>query len=139
MDFILGVDLACRAAHVASLARRDGTFVWTGRKFCTRSTDLDRLWADLDLGAEDSLLVVMEPTRNAWAPVAAWFRRRGAEVVLVPTDPVRRPARLLRQAHQERPARLAAAGPAAAAAPRGAAPRRHPDPTTRTPRRAPAA
>ena len=85
MDLILGVDLACRAAHVASLARRDGTFVWTGRKCCTRSTDLDRLWVDLDLGAEDSLVVVMEPTRNAWASVAAWFRRRGAEVVLVPT------------------------------------------------------
>ncbi len=27
----------------------------------------------------------MEPTRNAWAPVAAWFKRRGAKVVLVPT------------------------------------------------------
>ena len=73
------------ARGVAGPTRHD-TFVWTGRKFCTRSTDLDRLWADLDLGAEDSLLVVMEPTRNAWAPrLAAWFRRRGAEVVMVPT------------------------------------------------------
>ena len=32
------------------------------------------------------LLVVMEPTRNAWVPLAAWFRRRGAEVVLVPPE-----------------------------------------------------
>ena len=31
------------------------------------------------------LTVVMEPTRNAWIPVAAWFRRRGVRVVLVPT------------------------------------------------------
>ena len=28
----------------------------------------------------------MEPTRNAWVPLAAWFRRRGAEVVLVPPE-----------------------------------------------------
>jgi hypothetical protein len=27
------------------------------------------------------VLVVMEPARNAWAPLAAWFRRRGARVV----------------------------------------------------------
>ena len=29
--------------------------------------------------------MVMEPTRNVWIVVAAWFRRRGARVVLVPT------------------------------------------------------
>ena len=28
----------------------------------------------------------MEPTRNAWVPLAAWFRRRGAIVVLVPAE-----------------------------------------------------
>ena len=28
----------------------------------------------------------MEPTRNAWVPLAAWFRRRGARVVLVPPE-----------------------------------------------------
>lgn len=27
----------------------------------------------------------METTRNVWAPVAAWFKRRGVKVVLVPT------------------------------------------------------
>jgi transposase len=32
------------------------------------------------------VLVVMEPTRNAWVPLAAWFRRRGASVVLVPPE-----------------------------------------------------
>jgi transposase len=32
------------------------------------------------------VLVVMEPTRNAWVPLAAWFRRRGATVVLVPAE-----------------------------------------------------
>ena len=32
------------------------------------------------------IVVVMEPTRNAWVPLAAWFRRRGPEVVLVPPE-----------------------------------------------------
>lgn len=30
--------------------------------------------------------VIMEPTRNAWVPLAAWFRRHGAQVVLVPPE-----------------------------------------------------
>lgn len=85
MDLTLGIDLACRAAHQASLARSDGTFVWTGKKFFTRPEDLEKLWADLDLEEEDTLMVVMEPTRNAWAPVASWFRRRGARIAMVPT------------------------------------------------------
>lgn len=87
VDLILGIDLACRAAHQASLARPDGTFVWTGRKFFTRPADLERLWdaVALDLDEGDTLRVVMEPTRNAWAPVASWFRRRGARVSMVPT------------------------------------------------------
>jgi hypothetical protein len=36
-------------------------------------------------GAEPvQVMVIMEPTRNAWVPLAAWLRRRGAIVVLVP-------------------------------------------------------
>ncbi|HET8992778.1 IS110 family transposase [Rhodococcus sp. SJ-2] len=85
MNLILGIDLACRAAHQSSLARTDGTYVWTGKKFFTRPADLDDLWADIDLQEGDTLRVVMEPTRNAWAPVASWFRRRGAVVSMVPT------------------------------------------------------
>ncbi|GAA3086531.1 transposase [Kribbella aluminosa] len=85
MELILGIDLACRAAHQASLARSDGTFVWTGRKFFTRPADLEALWAAVGLAEGDVLRVVMEPTRNAWAPVASWFRRRGAKVSMVPT------------------------------------------------------
>ncbi len=88
MRLTLGIDVACRAAHQASLAGRDGALVWSGRKFFTRPADLERLWDDLDLdkacGAGE-LTVVMEPTRNAWVPLASWFRRRGARVVLVPT------------------------------------------------------
>ena len=84
MSKTLGIDVACRAAHQASLAV-DGKVVWTGRKFFTRPTDLEKLWADLDLEDPAGLTVVVEPTRNAWIVVAGWFRRRGAKVVMVPT------------------------------------------------------
>ncbi|GAB3061420.1 hypothetical protein GCM10027053_24640 [Intrasporangium mesophilum] len=84
MGWTLGIDLACRAAHVASLAGPDGSLAWTGRTFFTRAHDLEQLWRDVDVEPGE-LTVVMEPTRNAWAPVAAWFKRRGAKVVLVPT------------------------------------------------------
>lgn len=84
MALTLGIDVACRAAHQATLAR-DGVTVWRGRKFHTRPVDLARLWADLDLGDPAELTVVLEPTRNAWIVIAEWFRRRGARVVMVPT------------------------------------------------------
>lgn len=78
------MDVACRAAHQATLAV-DGKTVWRGRKFWTRPADLERLWDDLDLAEPGELTVVVEPTRNAWIVVAEWFRRRGATVVMVPT------------------------------------------------------
>jgi transposase len=87
MELRLGVDIACRAAHQASLADERGEFLWSGRSFRTTPRDLDRLWAMLPPGADPAdLTVVMEPTRNAWVPLAAWFRRRGATVVLVPPE-----------------------------------------------------
>ena len=84
MTLRLGIDIACRAAHQASLADERGVFVWSGRRFRTTPEDLERLWSMLPSAttAED-VLVIMEPTRNAWVPLAAWFRRRGAQVVLV--------------------------------------------------------
>lgn len=84
MSMTLGVDVACRAEHQATLAI-DGKPVWRGRKFLTRTTDLDRLWDDLDLIDPGELTVVLEPTRNAWLVLAQWFRRRGVRVVMVPT------------------------------------------------------
>jgi len=80
----LGIDVACRAAHQASLADASGKFAWSGRRFRTTAADLDRLWESLPAGIE--LTVVMEPTRNAWVPLAAWFRRHGAGVILVPPE-----------------------------------------------------
>lgn len=84
MSKTLGIDVACRAAHQASLAI-DGKVVWTGRKFFTRPVQLESLWDDLDLDDPGELTVVVEPTRNAWIVVATWFRSRGAKVVMVPT------------------------------------------------------
>jgi hypothetical protein len=84
MTLTLGIDVACRAAHQATLAR-DGTVVWRGRKFWTRPDDLERLWSALDCPDPAELTVVLEPTRNAWIVVAEWFRRRGTRVVMVPT------------------------------------------------------
>jgi transposase len=83
----LGIDVASRAPHQASLADESGEFVWSGHGFRTKAEDLERLWAMLPEGAEPAdVLVIMEPTRNAWVPLAAWFRRRGARVVLVPPE-----------------------------------------------------
>ena len=87
MQLRLGIDIACRAAHQVSLADEQGRFIWTGRRFRTTPQDLDRLWAMLPDGTDPvDVVVVMEPTRNAWVPLAAWFRRRGAGVVLVPPE-----------------------------------------------------
>jgi transposase len=81
----LGIDIACRAAHRAACADQTGTIVWSGHQFRTRAEELEALWARLP-GDATEVLVVMEPTRNAWVPLAAWFRRRGATVVLVPAE-----------------------------------------------------
>jgi transposase len=80
----LGIDVACRAAHQASLADELGNFVWSGRRFRTSSEELEELWASLP--ANGDITVVMEPTRNAWVPLAAWFRRHGARVIVIPSE-----------------------------------------------------
>lgn len=80
----MGIDVACRADHQASLADERGEFIWSGWKFRTTPTDLVALWAKVPDGVD--VVVVMEPTRNAWVPLAAWLRARGAKVVLVPPE-----------------------------------------------------
>src|ERR1039458_3821649 len=81
---ILGIDVACRAAHQATLSNERGEFLWSAKKFRTTTTDLASLWSSLPDDSE--LTVVMEPTRNAWVPLASWFQRRGATVVMVPPE-----------------------------------------------------
>jgi transposase len=77
----LGIDVACRAHHQASLADETGGFIWSGWRFHTTVAELEALWAKIPGGAE--VTVVMEPTRNAWVPLAGWLKARGATVVLV--------------------------------------------------------
>lgn len=80
----LGIDVACKADHQASCADGAGEFLWSGWRFRTTPADLERLWAKLPAGAE--VMVIMEPTRNAWVPLAAWLGAKGAAVVLVPPE-----------------------------------------------------
>jgi transposase len=76
--------VACRAAHQATLTDERGHFLWSARKFRTTTADLESLWSSLPEDGE--LTVVMEPTRNAWVPLASWFQLRGAAVVMVPPE-----------------------------------------------------
>lgn len=85
MKVRLGVDVACRAAHQATCADERGETLWVGHRFHTDPDQLEALWARLPADA-DEVTVIMEPTRNAWVALAGWFRRRGATVVLVPTE-----------------------------------------------------
>ncbi|GAA0913824.1 IS110 family transposase [Nonomuraea longicatena] len=82
MKVRLGIDVACRAAHRAACANEAGEFVFPGREFRTTIDDLERLWAQLPADADEAL-VVMEPTRNAWIPLAAWFAAKGAQIAMV--------------------------------------------------------
>jgi transposase len=83
----MGIDIAVRAPHQASLADERGVLLWSGHRFQTTAADLDRLWQRLPTGSDPGeITIVMEPTRNAWVPLAAWFRRRGAKVVLVSAE-----------------------------------------------------
>ena len=80
----LGIDVACTAKHQASLADETGRFLWQGWKFRTDPAELETLWAKISDGVE--VVVVMEPTRNAWVPLAAWLQAKGARVSVVPPE-----------------------------------------------------
>ena len=84
MVVYLGIDVACVAAHRASLADEKGEFLWSGWRFHTGPEQLERLWEKIPDGAD--VTVILEPTRNAWVPLASWLRARGAKVVLVPPE-----------------------------------------------------
>lgn len=84
MKIRIGIDIACRAQHQAACADETGKILWGGYRFRTSAVDLEELWERIPQAEE--VMVVMEPTRNAWVPVAAWFRRRGAKVVVVPSE-----------------------------------------------------
>src|SRR5205814_1176316 len=81
----IGIDIACRSPHHAACADETGTVIWSGHRFRTTVADLEALWAKVPVGASE-VMVLMEPTRNAWVPLAAWFERRGAVVIMVPSE-----------------------------------------------------
>jgi transposase len=85
MKIRFGIDVACRAAHQASCADEQGQMLFVGHRFHTDPDELEPLRRTLPENA-DEITVVMEPTRNAWVALAAWFRRRGATVVMVPPE-----------------------------------------------------
>ena len=85
MKIRLGVDVACRAAHQVSCADEHGVMLWVGHRFRTDPDELEALWRKLPPDAAE-VMVVMEPTRNAWVALAAWFRRHGATVVMIPPE-----------------------------------------------------
>jgi hypothetical protein len=72
--------------HQASLADERGGLVWSGHRFGTTATDLERLWSRLPAGhrPEDSRWWWSRPATRGW--LAAWFRRKGAQVVLVSAE-----------------------------------------------------
>jgi transposase len=80
----LGIDVACKAAHQVSCTDETGKFLFSGRRFRSTVDELEKLWASLP--AADEVLVVLDPTRNAGGPLAAWLRARGAKVALVPPE-----------------------------------------------------
>ncbi|MEJ2870699.1 transposase, partial [Actinomycetospora sp. OC33-EN08] len=86
----LGIDVACREAHRAALADETGALLWTNRRFRTGKEDLEALWKAVEAVRADQgdvpVMVVMEPTRNAWVALAAWLRHRGVQVRLVPPE-----------------------------------------------------
>ena len=87
MTLHLGIDVACRETHRASLTDDTGRLLWSNRRFITSSKDLTALWAAVRAVDSDAeVTVVLEPTRNAWVPLAGWLRGQGARVELVPAE-----------------------------------------------------
>jgi transposase len=82
----LGIDVACREAHRAALADETGKILWRNRRFSTSADQLEQLWAAVRTVGDHPVVVVMEPTRNAWVPLAAWLRSHGAQVRMVPPE-----------------------------------------------------
>jgi transposase len=82
----LGIDVASAEHHRAALADETGRLIWSNRRFVTTSAHLESLWTAVRAVGDVPVMVVMEPTRNAWVPLAAWLRARGATVRMVPPE-----------------------------------------------------
>jgi hypothetical protein len=82
-----GASISLARPLIRRVSAEGGNFLFSGRRRRTNGDELEQLWASLRVDADPrDLTVVMEPTRNAWVVLAAWFRRRGARVLLVPPE-----------------------------------------------------
>ena len=71
----VGIDIACRAAHQAACADETGRIIWSGHRFRTAAKQLEALWSRLPAETTE-VMVVMEPTRNAWVALSVAGGRR---------------------------------------------------------------
>ncbi len=85
MKVRVGIDIACRSPHHAAIADEAGNLISGRHRFGTVVSELAAFWELIPAEASE-VMVVMEPTRNAWVPLAGWFRRQGATVVIVPPE-----------------------------------------------------
>jgi transposase len=81
----VGIDLAIRGAHVATIVDPNGSTVGRPVRFHLSAGDLTELVTRIRAGVavEDQVMVVVEPTGMAWFPVARWLERAGCTVIRV--------------------------------------------------------
>lgn len=82
---MLGIDLAITAENRACLTNATGSVI-AERRFRLRREELEEVFTIANEGLEGELVVVMEPTANAWIAPAAFFASKGARVHLVPPE-----------------------------------------------------
>jgi transposase len=81
----VGIDLAVRGCHVATILDEKGEVIGAPIRFRHRPRDLEKLTRKIRKGlpSEGQVLAVLEPTGMAWFPVAYWLRRAGCTVICV--------------------------------------------------------
>jgi transposase len=81
----VGIDLAIRGSHVATILNGNGEVIGSPIRFRLRHKDLEKLirLVRKDLQLADKVVAVMEPTGMSWFPVAKWLQRAGCEVIRV--------------------------------------------------------
>lgn len=81
----VGIDLAIRGPHVATIMNGNGEVIGSPIRFRLRHKELERLikLVRKDLQPSDKVIAVMEPTGMSWFPVAKWLQRVGCEVIRV--------------------------------------------------------
>lgn len=81
----VGIDLAIRGAHVATILDGDGCTIGSPLRFRTTCGGMKRLVQRVRAGLDpsDSVVAVLEPTGMSWFPVAQWLTRAGCTVIRV--------------------------------------------------------